>query len=94
VDHQRIKREYLTTTLNFQSVPVLRVWYGDLDITVAFAAFQKLPVFPVKQGYKTIWAVFAIDKQMLRIWTNEYVTICELHHIDMGYPRINERIEL
>ena len=91
---QKVRREYLTTTLNFQSVPVLRVWYGDTDITIAFAAFQKLPVFPVKQEHKNIWAVFAIeDKQTLRMWTNEYVTICELHHIDMTYPRINERNE-
>ena len=90
---QKIKREELKTTFNGKTVPVMRIWYGETDITVAFAASKHLPVFPLKQeDLTTIWAVVAIEgKTTLRIWIDEFVTGCEIHHIDMSYPRVENR---
>jgi len=82
---QKIRREYLETTVSGQSIPVMCLWYGETDITVAFASSLKLPIFPL--GDK--WAVLATaGKETLRIWSTEFVDGSEMHHIDMAYPKI------
>ena len=86
---QTIKLEFLKTTLSDTAVPVVRIWYGETDITVAFAAAKLLPVFPVRQDPMTIWGVLAnAGRSTLRTWIDEFVTGSEMRRFDMSYPRI------
>lgn len=82
---RKIRREYLETMLSGQSIPVMCLWYGETDITVAFAAAMKLPLFPLGDT----WAALATaGKETLRIWSSEFVAGSEMHGNDMAYPKI------
>jgi hypothetical protein len=94
VPQHKIVREYLHAHFNHQDVPVVRLYYGGMyEFTVAFATSYRLPLLPVElpDGGVEFAVLATVGKEVIRVWSNEWVTGCELHNVDMSYPRIEMR---